>query len=385
MSTVQDHPALPAAKADPLAGTFRRPHVPPAVVAALCAALLGGAVGGGVVAALDGGPGTAATPLTLAPAVPLVTARGLDVHAILAKAQKSVVTVRSKAIGVDSLLQPVAEEGTGTGILLSADGLILTNDHVVDGASSLTVQLGDGRSLPATVVGAAPGSDLAVVRVAATGLPVAELGDSSAVQVGDPVVAIGNALALPGGPTVTDGIVSARDRSIATDKGARLEHLLQTDAAINPGNSGGPLLDSAGRVIGINTAVASSGQNIGFAIAITPSMALVHELEGGASVAQPYLGVQSATVTPPVQAQFGLSSSSSGALVVAVSPDSPAAGAGVRSGDVVIRLDGTPVVTSEDLAAAIGRHRTGETVGVVLVRGGSPQTVTVRLTARPTR
>ena len=385
MSTVQDHPASPAAKAEPLAGTSRRPHVRPAVVVtALCAALLGGAVGGGVVAALDGQPGTAATPLTPAPAIPLVTARGLDVHAILVKAQKSVVTIRSKAIGVDSLLQPVAEEGTGTGIVLSADGLILTNDHVVDGASSLTVQLGDGRTLPATVVGAAPGSDLAVVKVAATGLPVAELGDSSAVQVGDPVVAIGNALALPGGPTVTDGIVSARDRSIATDKGARLEHLLQTDAAINPGNSGGPLLDSAGRVIGINTAVASSGQNIGFAIAITPSMALVHELEDGASVAQPYLGVQSATVTPPVQAQFGLFSSS-GALVVAVSPDSPAAKAGVRSGDVVTRLDGTPVVTSEDLAAAIGRHRTGETVGVVLVRGGSPQTVTVRLTARPTR
>jgi serine protease Do len=192
----------------------------------------------------------------------------INVGGVLARVEPSVVTVRTRSLGVDAFLQPVAEQGTGTGFVIGSNGLIATNDHVVQGAQSITVTLAGGRTLAARVVAADPAADLAVLRVAARDLPVAPLGNSSSLHVGDPVVAIGNALALPGGPTVTEGIVSALGRTIQTDDGAVLRHVIQTDAAINPGNSGGPLVDARGEVVGINTAVASSGQNIGFAIGI---------------------------------------------------------------------------------------------------------------------
>lgn len=192
----------------------------------------------------------------------------MDVPAILARVEPAVVTVRTRLVGVNAFLQPVAEEGTGTGFVVASDGLIATNNHVVQGAQMVTVTLADGRTLPAQVLRRDPSADLAVLRVPADHLPVAPLGDSRTLRVGDPVVAIGNALALPGGPTVTEGIVSALDRSIQTNKGARLRTVIQTDAAINPGNSGGPLVDATGHVVGINTAEAADGQNIGFAIAI---------------------------------------------------------------------------------------------------------------------
>jgi serine protease Do len=192
----------------------------------------------------------------------------IDVRAVLAKVEPSVVRVSTRLVGLDSANQPVAEEGTGTGFVLASDGLIATNYHVVQGAQSIMVTLSDGQTLPAQVVSSDPAADLAVLHVAASNLAVAPLGNSSNLRVGDPVVAIGNALALPGGPTVTDGIVSALDRTISEDDGATLQHVIQTDAAINPGNSGGPLVDASGHVVGINTAMASEGQNIGFAIAI---------------------------------------------------------------------------------------------------------------------
>jgi serine protease Do len=190
-------------------------------------------------------------------------------------------------VGVDSMLQPVAEEGTGTGVVVGANGVIVTNDHVVAGARSIQVQLSDGRKLAAAVLGTAVGSDLAVIKVNASGLPTAKFGDSNSLQVGDPVVAIGNALALPGGPTVTEGIVSALGRSIRESDGAQLNNIIQTDAAINPGNSGGPLVDASRRVVGINSAAATQGQNIGFAIAITPASQVIKRLEPGRSISAP--------------------------------------------------------------------------------------------------
>lgn len=192
----------------------------------------------------------------------------IDVPALLARVEPSVVRIQTRLTGVDPFGNPVPEQGTGTGFVVAGDGVIATNDHVVQGAQTVTVTLADGRKLPATVLRTDPSADLAVLRVAASNLPVAPLGDSSTLQVGDPVVAVGNALALPGGPTVTEGIVSALNRTVRTDRGAELTHVVQTDAAINPGNSGGPLLDATGRVVGINTAAASGGQDIGFAIAM---------------------------------------------------------------------------------------------------------------------
>jgi serine protease Do len=202
----------------------------------------------------------------------------IDVRSVLARVEPSVVTVRTRLVGMNALLQPVAEQGTGTGFVIGSDGLIATNDHVVQGAQSITVTLSSGRTLPARVAGGNAGADLAVLRIAARDLPVVPLGDSSSLHVGDPVVAIGNALALPGGPTVTEGIVSALDRTIQTDDGAVLHDVIQTDAAINQGNSGGPLVDASGDVVGINTAAASGGQNIGFAIAIDGARRTIDDL-----------------------------------------------------------------------------------------------------------
>lgn len=202
----------------------------------------------------------------------------IDVSAVLPKVEPSVVTVTTRLVGVDAANQPVAEQGAGTGFVLASDGLIATNDHVVQGAQSITVTLSDGQTLPAQVVHEDPTADLAVVRVPVGNLPVAPLGDSSTLHVGDPVLAIGNALDLPGGPTVTKGIVSALSRTITEDDGATLQNVIQTDAAINPGNSGGPLVDASGHVVGINTASASQGQNIGFAIAIDGARTTIDDL-----------------------------------------------------------------------------------------------------------
>ena len=373
-------PAVPPGT-DPSAGptTPARRGAGTLLALALGAALFGG---GAVAVAVAVADRTQSAAPALASASAVGRPVGIDVRAVLSKAEPAVVTVRTRLVGQDSFAQPVAEQGTGTGVVVAADGVIVTNAHVVAGAQTITVQLADGRTLSARVLGTAPGSDLAVLKVAATGLPIAELGDSAAVQVGDPVVAIGNALALPGGPTVTQGIISALDRTISTDTGVRLEHVLQTDAAINPGNSGGPLLDAAGRVIGINSATSTNGQNIGFAIAIGPAEPVLRQLEQGQSIAQPYLGVETTSVTPRVQARYGLTADT-GAVVVSVQPGSPAEGAGLRPGDVITGVAGQPATTSDGLGALLGAHRPGERLRLAIIRGSRRSDVTVTLAARP--
>jgi serine protease Do len=211
----------------------------------------------------------------------------MKVPAVLARVEPSVVTVHTDLVAQNGAGQQVAEQGTGTGFVIAGDGLIATNDHVVQGARTVEVTLSDGRRMPAEVLRQDPSADLAVLRVPAGHLPVAPLGDSSGLAVGAPVVAIGDALALPGGPTVTEGIVSALGRTIQTDDGATLRNVIQTDAAINPGNSGGPLVDASGHVVGIDTAAARDGQNIGFAIAIDGARQTFDTLlAGGSSGAQ---------------------------------------------------------------------------------------------------
>lgn len=344
-----------------------------------------------VVAALIGGGVVATADRTISPTSSVVvvpasvsTSTGvLNVAGILAKAEPAVVTVRTRLVGTNAMMQPVAEQGTGTGVIVGADGVIVTNNHVVAGAQTISVQLADGRQLPGTVVGTAPGSDLAVLRIDATGLPTVTLGDSNTVRVGDPVVAIGNALALPGGPTVTEGIISARERTITTDKGAQLEHLLQTSAAINPGNSGGPLLNAAGEVIGINTAGATSGQNIGFAIAVSPAGPIIEQLKAGQSVTQPYLGVQTASVTDTVRQRYNLTATA-GAVVLSVTPGTPADKAGLKPGDVITAVAGTTVQGSDDLGRLIDAHRPGDRLTFLVTTGTASHSASVTLGSRPT-
>ena len=275
--------------------------------------------------------------------------------------------------------------GAGSGVILTDAGEVLTNAHVVAGATSVRV-LVTGESTPrtATVVGADPAADLALLRLdGGRGLPTVELGSSMDVAVGDDVVAIGNALALSGGPTVTRGIVSALDRTLETPVGT-MTGLIQTDASISSGNSGGPLVNVDGEVIGINTAVATaagqgaSAENIGFAIAVDRVLPVVDALRAAAAGVLPG--------QPAGEGRLGVSSDdpidgSPGATVVSVVPGSAAAAAGIRVGDVIVRVGENPVVNAVSLAGAVRSHRAGETVDVVVERAGREVTLQATLDA----
>jgi serine protease Do len=329
---------------------------------------------------------SAADPKTVAAARASLLQHKGDIHQIVAAVGPSVVSVQTRLLGLGTFLQAVPQEGAGSGFVLSSDGVIVTNNHVVDGATTITVTLADGRKLGARVLGRDANSDLAVLKVDATALPAVRIGRSDALVVGDSVVAIGNALALDGGPTVTQGIVSALDRTIsAGDQGGQgtetLRHVLQTDAAINPGNSGGPLLNAAGEVIGINTAVAGDAQNIGFALAIDKALPIINTLKTGQAPEQPFLGLATVTLTPAIQRQLGLDLSK-GAVVASVTPGSGAELAGLAQGDVITKVGGREVQSADDVSAAVAGRKPGDQLEITVVRGGSTRTVTARIGRR---
>lgn len=275
-------------------------------------------------------------------------------------------------------------QGQGSGFIVDANGTILTNAHVVEGADRVTVILKDGRRLDGKVLGVDEVTDLAVVKVNSGSLPVASLADSDQVQVGDWAIAVGNPFGLDN--TVTLGIVSTLNRSSAMagipDK--RLD-FIQTDAAINPGNSGGPLLNEQGEVIGINTAIRANAAGIGFAIPINKAKEVMPTLARGEKVTHPYVGVQIATLTPDLAKQNNSDPNAtvmlpevSGVLVVGVVPDSPAANAGIRRGDVITQIDGQAITQSEQLQMLVDRSGVGKTLRVTLRRGSATQQLSVR-------
>jgi S1-C subfamily serine protease len=352
-------------------------------------ALIGALVAGGIVArASDSTPvgAAAADAKAVAAARASLLEHKGDIHQIVAAVGPSVVSVQTRSLGLGAFLQAVPQDGAGSGFVLSSDGVIVTNNHVVDGATTITVTLADGRKLDARVLGRDANTDLAVLKVDATGLPAVKLGRSDALVVGDSVVAIGNALALDGGPTVTQGIVSAVDRTIsAGDPGGQgtetLRHLLQTDAAINPGNSGGPLLNAAGEVVGINTAVAGDAQNIGFALAIDKALPIINTLKTGGTPEQPFLGLSTVTLTPAISRQLGLAETK-GAVVAGVTPGSGAELAGLAEGDVITRIGGQDVQSADDISAAVADRKPGDELEITIARGGSTRTVTARVGRR---
>jgi len=381
------------------------PAAPPVVTAtqgprwaavAVVAALVGAAAGGGAVLVLDDGDaGTSLPAASEAPAFGANTsrvARPQDIQGILARVQPGVVSIRTEAFQEGSGLfdaAPTPSRGAGTGMILSADGEILTNAHVVADATAVRVTMfGETAPREADVVGADADADLAVIKLRDTtgleGRPV-RFGSSDAAKVGDAVLAIGNALALPGGPTVTLGIVSAKDRSL----GNQLTSLIQTDAAINSGNSGGPLVNADGEVIGVNTAViqstgSSAVQNIGFAIAIDAVKPLLDRLtRGEAAPPQGFLGVTTLTLTDELRERFSFVPES-GALVNEVVAGTPAAAAGLEPGDIVTRLGDDAIETNADLTKAVQDHAPGDEVAMTVFRGQEERTVTVTLAARPT-
>ncbi len=279
--------------------------------------------------------------------------------------------------GFPSYPQEERLRGQGSGFIISAEGDILTNSHVVNGADRVTVTLKDGRSFEGIVEGEDSITDLAVVKIDAgnESLPVAPLGDSDKVQVGDWAIAVGNPLGLDN--TVTLGIVSTLKRSSASvgipDK--RLD-FIQTDAAINPGNSGGPLLDQSGSVIGINTAIRADAMGIGFAIPINKAKEIKDQLVRGETIAHPYLGVQIATLTPDIARRNNSDPNAGillpeveGVLVIRVMPNTPAAVGGLRRGDIILEVDGQPVRSADGLQSTVENSKVGQTLRLKVRRG----------------
>jgi S1-C subfamily serine protease len=309
------------------------------------------------------------------------------VESVYDRARASVVNITTGVLAPNAQLQPVVvPAGVGTGTIFDARGFILTNSHVIRNPSgsgpapAVRVALDDGRVMAAQVISDDPPNDLAILKIDAPNLQAAELADSDALRVGQPVVAIGYALALPGGPTVTQGVVSALGRSIAEPNGAVLPNLVQTDAAINPGNSGGPLLNADAQVVGVNTAGAAEAQGINFAVAINQARPAVDSVVATGQVVRPFLGVQVlGAVTPAIAAANNLPVSYG--VVVDPVPGGPAAQAGLQTGDIVVAIDGQPIRSVPDLQAALAAHRPGDRLQLTVVRPGqaNPLTFTVTL------
>jgi serine protease Do len=302
----------------------------------------------------------------------------------------SVVSIVSSSAQIDPYTgnSTLAKTGAGTGIIVTTDGLIMTNKHVVDGSQGFTVTTSDNKEYQnAKIVAVDTNNDLAFLRVEAKGLKAADLGDSDRVEVGQSVVAIGNALGQFQN-TVTTGVISGKSRPITANGGnggsENLTNLFQTDAAINPGNSGGPLVDIEGKVIGINTAVAGSAQNIGFAIPINDAKNVLDSVIKTGKIIRPYLGVRYITLDEETAKANSLSSNT-GALLyasgnqLAVLQNSPAAKAGLKEGDIITEIDGTKIDQNNTIGSAIGKKKPGDKIKITYIRDGKQQTTTAQL------
>ncbi len=272
--------------------------------------------------------------------------------------------------------------GAGSGVVIAPDGYLLTNSHVVRKADRIEVRFPDGRALPARVIGDDPHSDLAVLQTSDSGLSAATLGDSSVLRVGQLVVAIGNPLGFQA--TVTAGVVSALGRTLRAETGRLMENIIQTDAALNPGNSGGPLVDARGQVIGINTAIIAGSQGICFAIPVNTAKWVVSQLIHEGRVRRAYLGVSGQTVNLPRQVALRHQLEGRTAVLVSdVHPDTAASRAGVRPGDLIVKLGAARIHTADDLQRELGRHPVGERVGLTVLRGGELRAMEARPTELP--
>ncbi len=371
-------PSSPAGAeaAPPRRGWLRR------VAPLLALSLLAGAAGGAISQAIEGDDDPSPAAVAQTPSVgsagpsQRLTGDPMDVAGVVNAVEPAVAAIEVRYGNSGFGLAGI---GAGTGFVLTADGDVLTNAHVVEGASEIFVTLsGESQSRRAELVGSDAANDLALLRISgASGLPVAPLGRSADVAVGDDAVAIGNALGLRGGPSVTRGIISALGRSLETDTGT-MTGLIQTDASISSGNSGGPLVNAAGEVIGINTAVArggasSSAENIGFSIPIDKALPIVERLRGGGPA--PVVGFLGVRSSNPADG-------SRGASIVSVEAGSPAADAGIQEGDLITHVNGERVDGAAELGGLIQGYAPGDKVTVSFIRAGTSQDVEVTLAPR---
>jgi putative serine protease PepD len=373
-----------------------------ATIGAGCVALTGAAAGAGaaVYAGLSSEPQTVVRQVSVAGGTPAASRTGLTVGQVYERARKGVVeiTVTSAASSALPGQGSGTQQAQGSGFVYDEEGHIVTNQHVVDGAESVSVRLWNGDTYQATVVGSDSSTDLALLEIDAPAsvLEPLTLGDASELAVGDGVVAIGSPLGLE--ETVTSGIVSALHRQMEAPNGYTINDSIQTDAAINHGNSGGPLLDLNGEVVGVNAQIASdSGGNdgIGFAIPSNTVASIVSQLLGDGVVEHAYLGVSVTAISDSVASSLGLVE---GVEVAEVRAGSPAADAGLEAatgsqsvngeavptgGDVITAVDGTAVTSAEDLQTAIDAHEPGDTVSITYVRDGESRTADIELGTRP--
>jgi S1-C subfamily serine protease len=369
------------------------------------AALVGGAVVAVVLLVAGVGGGKETTTVFAGGGADLANPKrgALSPREIYKRDAPGVVFITANVTQAASPFSP-AEEGqsTGSGFVIGKGGSIVTNAHVVEGATRVNVRFGDKRTAEARVAGRDPSTDIALLLVDPDDLDLKplELGSSKNVQVGDPTVAIGNPFGLD--RTLTTGVVSALQRSIPSlQPGFTINNVIQTDAAINPGNSGGPLIDAHGKVIGVNSQIETGGSGggnvgIGFAVPIDTAKDVIPQLRRGGSVQRAYLGVSTRTIDEGLE-DLNLASAD-GALVEVVEPDSPAARAGLRGGDeeqevaggmvrlggdIIKAVDGEKVRDSDDMSELIGRHRPGDRVSLEILRDGTRRTIEVTLGKRP--
>ena len=369
-------------------------------VISLVAALIGAVVGGTIVHAFSDGGSTTVKEISAGPALLNGTT---NIEAVIDKALPAVVSIDAKSPApvsqslFGSSTGGGVQEDQGTGMIITSNGEVVTNNHVISGATTITVTLwGKKTAMAATLIDTDPTNDVALLQITgASNLPTVSYGNSDDVQVGDAVVAIGNALGLSAGtPTVTQGIISASGRTVqASDSSGNatetLTNMFQTDAAINPGNSGGPLVDSSGKVIGMNTAVASSAdgtsqaQNIGFAIPSNKIETLLPALRdksisGKSQTGTAFLGVSLETLTSQIRSAYNFVPTQ-GAVVLQVESGSPADTAGLEEGDVITSFDGKTVTSADQLATSIQNDKPGQTVRIGLYRGQTQMTVRATL------
>ena len=297
------------------------------------------------------------------------------------KVSKSVVNISAIKLVHNIFYQAVPVGGMGSGTIIDAEGLILTNNHVVGGAEKINVTLWNNQVLEGTIAGSCAIHDIAVVRVNAKDLQSAQLGDSDKLRVGQHVYAIGNPFGLAGGPSVTSGVVSAINRTIDSERGL-IENLVQTDASINPGNSGGPLVDMAGKVVAINTAIIPYAQGIGFAIPINSAKSCTNDIVTQGAAKRPWLGIVGLSITQEIARYYGLPVDH-GVLVTKVADGSPAEAADMAEGDIILQIGNIELRRIEDLVAQVHKRKVGEGVRIFALRNGREHFFELKLSGAP--
>lgn len=297
------------------------------------------------------------------------------------KVSKSVVNISTVKLVHNIFYQAVPVGGMGSGTIIDANGLILTNNHVVGGAEKIDVTLWNNQVLEGTIAGSCAVHDIAVVKVKGKYLQSAQLGDSDKLRVGQHVYAIGNPFGLVGGPSVTSGVVSAINRTIESERGL-IENLVQTDASINPGNSGGPLVDMAGKVVAINTAIIPYAQGIGFAIPINSAKSCTNDIVTQGATRRPWLGIVGLSITQEIARYYCLPVDH-GILVTKVAEGSPAEAAGMADGDIILEIGNVELCRIEDLVAQVHKRKVGENVRIFALCNGREHFFELKLSEAP--